>query len=445
MGEPRRMLRRGMIVVLSGVLTGAMLVAMPSSQAAKRDRFYVYKNKSKLARAQPGDILRSRTLPYHFMGLPTQGKAIQLVFRTTDALGRPAAEVTTVLVPDGAHDTAKALVYGSAYDSLNPEDGPSRTLTGQTQDTGANILGKVEDVFFGSSLGNGHVVIVPDVEGQDPAFGAGPLYGRLTLDAIRAASNSPLTGLNQQTRVGLVGYSGGAIATAWAAALAPSYAPDVNSRIVGVAEGGVLVDPAHNLRYVSGSVGWSAVIPLALIGIARGYGISMKPYLSKYGARLERKLQTADFTDAWFRYPGLTWRKLVKPKYADPNSVKPFIETANKINLASAPTPSAPMFIGQGIGGWLEGTSGEAAPDLGPGDGVMLAGDVRSLARQYCSAGTKVLYRQYELSHLSALPMWSQEAVAWLDRRFKGEPVPSNCGSIAPGNDLSPEVYRPAA
>ena len=88
MGEPRRMLRRGMIVVLSGVLTGAMLVAMPSSQAAKRDRFYVYKNKSKLARAQPGDILRSRTLPYHFMGLPTQGKAIQLVFRTTDALGR---------------------------------------------------------------------------------------------------------------------------------------------------------------------------------------------------------------------------------------------------------------------------------------------------------------------------------------------------------------------
>ncbi|MCB0890122.1 MAG: triacylglycerol lipase, partial [Nocardioidaceae bacterium] len=94
------------------------------------------------------------------------------------------------------------------------------------------------------------------------------------------------------------------------------------SRIVGVAEGGVLVDPAHNLRYVSGSVGWSAVIPLALIGIARGYGISMKPYLSKYGARLERKLQYADFTDAFFGYPGLTWRKLVKPKYADPNSVK---------------------------------------------------------------------------------------------------------------------------
>ena len=77
--------------MLTGVMTGALLVAMPSAQAAKRDNFYVYKSKAKLAKAQPGDILRSRTRAYHFMGLPTQGKAIQLLFRTTDALGRPTA------------------------------------------------------------------------------------------------------------------------------------------------------------------------------------------------------------------------------------------------------------------------------------------------------------------------------------------------------------------
>lgn len=430
---------------LAGALLMALLVVTPTAQAARVDRFYRFENQARLAAAKPGDILRSRVRTYHFMGLPTQGRAVQLLFRTTDALGRPTAEVATVLVPAGDYDHTQALVYGSAYDSLNAEDGPSRTLTGQKQDTGAGILGKVEDLFLGTSLSNRHVVIVPDIEGQAPAFGAGPLYGTLTLDAIRAAGKSPLIGLEADAQIGLVGYSGGAIATAWAAALAPSYAPDVNARIVGVAQGGLLVDPAHNLRYVGGSLGWSAVIPLALIGIARAYGISMDPYLSRYGKRLQRKLQHADFTDAWFAYPGLTWQQLVKPKYADPNSVLPFIESANKINLASAPTPTVPLLIGQGIAGWLEGTSGLNAPDLGAGDGVMLAGDVRSLARQYCAAGTKVLYREFSMSHLGTLLFWAQEAIAWLDARFKGQPVPSNCGAIAPGNDLSPEVYRPAA
>lgn len=433
---------RLLIAMVAGALLASVLVWTPAAQAAHRDPFYSFTNMTKLTKAKPGAILRSRVRTYHFMGTPTQGKAVQLVFRTTDARGRPAAEVTTVLIPDGEYERGEALVYGSAYDSLNAEDGPSRTLTGQTQSDGLNILGKVEDLFLGTSLSNGHVVIVPDVEGQNPAFGAGPLYGRLTLDAIRAASRSPLTGLRRDARIGLVGYSGGAIATSWAASLAPSYAPDVNARLVGVAEGGLLVDPAHNLRYVGGSVGWSAVIPLALIGISRAYNIKMGRFFSSYGKRLNRELQDADFTDAWFAYPGLKWEHMVKPRYADPNSVHPFVRAANKINLASVPSPTVPMLIGQGLAGWVEGTSGDNAPDLGPGDGVMIAGDVRSLARMYCANGTKVLYREYEMSHLGTLPFWAQEAIAWLDARFKNQPVPSNCGSIAPGNDLGPERYH---
>ena len=38
----------------------------------------------------------------------------------------------------------------------------------------------------------------------------------------------------------MLGYSGGAIATEWAAELAPSYAPEVNERLIGAAIGGVL-------------------------------------------------------------------------------------------------------------------------------------------------------------------------------------------------------------
>ena len=86
------------------------------------------------------------------------------------------------------------------------------------------------------------------------------MYGYNTLDSLRAALKSPATGLTSTTKIGLAGYSGGAIATEWAAQLAPTYAPEINSDIVGAAMGGVLVDPAHNLKYIEGSSTWASVI-----------------------------------------------------------------------------------------------------------------------------------------------------------------------------------------
>jgi hypothetical protein len=95
------------------------------------------------------------------------------------------------------------------------------------------------------------------------------------------------------------------------------------------------------------------------------------------------------------------------------------------------------MFIGQGTGGDAEGTSGTKA-GIGKGDGVMIAGDVRTLARKYCHAGTKVVYHQYLLSHFSTVPQWLPQASSWLVGRFAGTTAPSNCGSIPIGNPLTP-------
>jgi Secretory lipase len=62
----------------------------------------------------------------------------------------------------------------------------------------------------------------------------------------------------------MIGYSGGAIATEWAAELAHSYARPLSKRLVGASFGGVLAEPAHNLHYVEGSLIWAGVIPMAL-------------------------------------------------------------------------------------------------------------------------------------------------------------------------------------
>jgi hypothetical protein len=96
------------------------------------------------------------------------------------------------------------------------------------------------------------------------------------------------------------------------------------------------------------------------------------------------------------------------------------------------------MFIGQGADGVLEGTPGNKA-GIGPGDGVMVTGDVRSLARQFCASGTAVEYVQYDaLSHITTVPVWAPAALAWLYGRFAGFPAPSDCAQIAPGNSLAP-------
>ena len=284
----------------------------------------------------------------------------------------------------------------------------------------------------------GYTVIVPDTEGQTADFSASPEYGINTLNSIRAATSSPLTGLNTSTPIGMFGYSGGAIATDWAAQLAPGYAPDVNRQLVGAAEGGVLVDPAHNLTYVDGSQLWAGIIPMAILGIARGFQVKITPYLSAYGRQLYGALQKASIINVLGQYPGLTFAQLVKPQYANPASIPVLVKVENELNAGSRAAPTIPMFIGQGANGTLEGTPGNK-PGIGPGDGVMVAGDVRTLARHFCASGTAVDYTQYDaLSHVTTFPVWAPAALAWLNSRFAGGQAPNDCAQIPPGNSLAP-------
>ncbi|VVJ20795.1 Lipase 1 (EC [Amycolatopsis camponoti] len=434
------MIRKPARVPALAAALALVLAAVPAGTAAAQpssDSFYSYDGAAPLSSFAPGTVLKTRTLSYHVVGIPTPVRAVQLLYRTTDAQGRPTANVTSV-VRSTTGDTTKAVSYQSAYDSLDPADAPSRAIAGDV--TLGGLLPNGESLLLTPALLLGYNVVVPDTEGPSADFAAGPEYGATTLDSIRAATSSPATGMDDRTKFGLLGYSGGAIATGWAAALAPGYAPDVNRNLVGFTEGGVLVDPAHNLKYVAGSPVWSGVIPMALIGVARGYDIDLKPYASAYGLKVLEELKNASIIDALGRYPGLTWQKIAKPEYANPNSVPPFVAAVNQVNIGSAPTPSIPGFIAQGNAGILEGTVA-GPPGIGGGDGVMVAGDVRALARQYCATGNgSISYQQYDLlSHVGGAAAWAPAAIAWLADRFAGKPAPSSCGRIPAGNSLAPE------
>ncbi|AHH15318.1 putative lipase [Nocardia nova SH22a] len=438
-------MKRGRIVLQVATAAAAISLVFgagagyaPDAHAAS-DSFYTYSGSAPLDSIAPGTVLQTRTIPYHMVGIPLPITAVQLQYRTNDAQERPTANITTVLLPPGGVDPAKAVAYQSYYDSLNPEDGPSRSAAGVVS-LGDSVL-SAESPQIVPLLAQGYTVIIADTEGQTADFAAGPEYGMATLDSIRAATHSPEVGLNEQTRIALMGYSGGAIATNWAAALAPAYAPEVNSQLVGAAEGGLLVNPARNLKYLDGSFGWAGVAAMAIIGVGRSYGIDFSPYLNDYGQQIVNRMDQVSIANVLFQYPGLTWPQLVKPQYADPRDVPPFVEAVRKVNLGRAATPTIPMFIGQGANGVLEGTDG-SKPSIGAGDGVMIAGDVRGLANQYCADGATVQYTQYDaLSHIPSLLLtWTPQALQWINERFAGVPAADTCGAIAPGNSLIPEM-----
>src|SRR5690606_1875525 len=113
--------------------------------------------------------------------------------------------------------------------------------------------------------------------------------GRAVLDMARAAQRLPGTGLSSSTPVGLMGYSQGGGAVAWAAELAGTYAPELNLK--GTAAGGIPGDLPAVAEFVEGG----PVVALALlasIGLDAAYPeLDLEDYLNDRGRDL---METAD-------------------------------------------------------------------------------------------------------------------------------------------------------
>ena len=235
------------VVAVASVAIGALSAPTAGGASTRplpptQDTFYQYSGGAPLGDLAPGTVLKTRELPYHLVGVPLPLSVTQLLYRSTDAQGRPSANVTSVVHAPGHSDPGKAVSYLSFYDSLNPADEPSYSISGGT--TAGGSIPDIEPSFFGTVPARRLQRDRSRHRGRDRGLRGRSGVRHFTLDAVRAATHSSATGLTPATRVGLFGYSGGAIAAEWAAALAPTYAPDVNQHLVGVAEGGVLVDPA---------------------------------------------------------------------------------------------------------------------------------------------------------------------------------------------------------
>lgn len=401
-------------IVLLGVAAVAVAAgpALPSS-----DPFYGYSGS--LTGIGPGSVLKTRTATFSEAGISAPISTEQVLYRTTGELGQPTVTVATIVRPLLSTGPPKLVSYQMAYDGMASQCDPSYAIQGGTPTESTNTL---EQQFVLALAVSGYTVVTSDYEGENSEFGAGQESGYGTLDAIRAAETllkAPAT-----TPVGLIGYSGGSIATDFAAELAPTYAPALN--IVGAAMGGIPVDYAHNLNYINGSASWGGAIPAVLVGLARAFNINLPQYLSAYGLQVVNSVTNECLANSLGQYPDLTYQKLLKPQYQNPFEIPAIVHAFNHLVMSSTGTPREPLFMGVGN---ADGT----------GDDVMVAADDEALAHAYCTRGVSVQFSEYKGdNHGTAAIAFLPGALLFIESRLNGKAAANGCASIGAGNSLAP-------
>ncbi|MTV26349.1 hypothetical protein FTX61_13130 [Nitriliruptoraceae bacterium ZYF776] len=393
---------RFVALVVAGIVAASSVVA-PLAVADEVlhptvDPFYV--PPEGFETAQPGDILRRREVTVSLRGLPFGvGEALQLQYRTTHAQGDPSHTVATVLVPDTPWQGPgpRPLVsHQEPINALGAQCVPSYLLRkGEDEDAAAQIA---------LMLARGWVVVVPDHEGPRHAYAAGLMAGHATLDGVRAALASGAGGLTSDSPVAFGGYSGGAIATGWAAELHPTYAPELHA--VGFAVGGTPSDYELMGRYVERGP-FTGIFIGAAIGLLREYP-DKQHILNDRGREAQERLAEACVAEMALTYPFASFADFTvsDDPFRDPEILE--LVTENRLGAGA---PTAPVFLHHGL---LD-------------EGVPYQGAV-TLRDEWCANGAQVrLVTGLVTEHLLEPVLRIPEVLAFFGGRFAGDEPSGFC------------------
>ncbi|MGA9871751.1 MAG: lipase family protein [Rhodococcus sp. (in: high G+C Gram-positive bacteria)] len=388
-------------VACSALVSAAPAAANPLQPTPISDVFYA--PVPDLEAKNPGDVISARPMP------PPAGffdvDVWQIRFRSSNSAGDPIAAVNTVIVPRNRVPDGPVLSYQHIINALGLECAPSQALWSQDP----NLVIR-EAPALNAVLQRGWTIVIADHLGPNSAYGAAKLGGKIVLDSIRAAQRfEPLR--VQNSRVALAGYSGGGMATAWAAALQNEYAPELN--IVGSASGGAPM----NLERMARDLGFSPhpVFGLAFaaaLGLEREYPtrIPITEQLNPLGKQMATELRDACTNDIIAVGAGKSAMQV-----ADSLSLIDSPEMVAAVNENSVEmypgVPKAPFFE------WHS-----------PSDALIPVSSIDNTLARYCAAGvpvTEVLVPSND--HLTAAVLGLPQAFEWIDARFNGVPAPSNC------------------
>ncbi|KAM3446346.1 hypothetical protein MY3296_009767 [Beauveria thailandica] len=379
------------------------------------DPFYV--PPSGFESAKPGSVLRERPIVASFFGLiPAPIEAHQLLYRTTAIDGSPIATVTTIFKPLFAKRD-RFVAFNTAYDSSASICNPSYQYRLGAPQT--DVISSAEFIVIQAYLLSGYTVASSDYEGPDAAFSPGRLSGMGVLDGIRAVVNyGPKIGLDKNPMVVNTGYSGGAIASGWAASLHPTYAPEINLK--GVLAGGTPANLSEVLLYVDGTV-FAGFLPGALAGqlMPSAYGARLKPLFDKIlapGGKEALALGTSQCAPVnLIAFAGKSvfdpnFQTLGKDVLYDKDFA--WVFDHNTMGLHKNETPTVPVMLYHS-----------------PDDEIIPFSGADSLRKRWCDYGANVRFVNYAAGgHATAEVIAIIDAIKFTADAFSGK-VPGGCAS----------------
>jgi pimeloyl-ACP methyl ester carboxylesterase len=227
----------------------------------------------------------------------------------------------------------------------------------------------------------------------------------------RAALRRPGTSLTSSTPVGLYGYSQGGGATAAAAELASTYAPEL--RIKGAVAGAPPADLTTVAAHLEGSP-YAEFLNFALLGLSAGHGIDVNAFLGEKGRAVAAATEghcVFDLATAAFQKSGTLTRD-GRPLTAH-LAEEPFASVVADSRIGRI-KPSVPVLIAH-----------SALDDVIP----YAVG--RQLAKDWCAKGANVrLSTNVVPLHVGGVAPSSIESYAFFEARFAGFPQISGCWSI---------------
>lgn len=401
----RRLDRRKRALLVLAVVLLASLGVVPAAAAPATDpgpagdAFYT--PPSPLPAGSPGDVIRARPAK---AGPPTArslANAWQVMYLSTNALGKPVAVTGIVLVPKKA-DPAAAPIVGFGPGTSGPafRCAPSRFV-----DQGAFY----EQAALNEMLAKGYAVAVTDYEGYHE--GPATTYvvdsmGHSMIDAVRAAQRLPEAGLSGEAKVAFRGYSQGGAAAMWAGQKQPGYAPEL--KLAGVVGGGVPSDLAAVGLPLEGTKPFGFLL-YSMVGMDNAYPeLDLESYLNDAGRAMVEGLEgNACTLELLLGYEGKTI-----PDYftTSPFATEAWLNRVAQNQLGLEPV-TVPVFQYHSID-----------------DEIVAFGQAKELRDNYCRLGAPVTWKTWEdVGHITLVYRGNKDAMSFLADRFAGTAATPNC------------------
>lgn len=387
--------------------------------------------------AANGSLIRHEPLPLGLSlpgldGRPMPGTATRLMYRSTDSGGQAVAVTGAYIEPSAAWKgpgPRPLVALASGTVGQGDQCAPSMTLQHPLTLNGDTVSVGYEILAVYRLLSAGVAVVVTDYVGLGTTDRLHTYVNRLDqghalLDAARAAHRLPGTSLTSDSRTGLYGYSQGGGASASAAELQPSYAPDV--KLAGTYAGA----PPANLTAVMKGIDGSALAG-ALAWSINGFAQAdpdlrdvVEANVNDAGRAALKDASTMCVGDAIFGY-GFTkstkWTTSGK-SLGDVLAAEPRAQAALDRQRIGTLRPAGPVRLATGVQ-----------------DDIVPHAQARQLAVDWCRKGADVTYDAINLpnlgdkiltNHLVPLITDQGDAISWMTDRLAGKAASSNCWTM---------------